>query len=385
MYCPNCGTEYEGNFCPKCGTPAPVINNEYKTNSDYGRQSFPSTQYNSIPPKKKKRKFPNIVIIIVILIAVVCFLSTGKKGKKVQKAQTETVSVTKAEEKTTSTLQAESKAIKAEEKAMSFSSSLDDSNSSVISFYDMSFRIPDRFGDKASNSTDDVYYFYDTSFGDDKIMMLTLLYSEVDITEEEYKSVKDTFADSFENGVEKNFSNVKNKKKQKIEMAGRNGFIYSFEGNANDLAVLLQYAFIYHDGGIYSVGIMKSKEISEDTTDILHDIIGAAKIGYIMDSQNETSNTDIDTQLEEGIRPEIKEAIDSYEAFFDDYVALMKKYKNNPADISILSEYMEYMSKLSDMEKKFKAIEDQDLTTDEALYYAEVSLRIEKKMLEVLK
>ena len=45
---------------------------------------------------------------------------------------------------------------------------------------------------------------------------------------------------------------------------------------------------------------------------------------------------------------------------------------------------MDYLSRISDMELKFKAIEE-DPTNEEALYYAEVSLRIEKKMLNVLK
>ena len=47
--------------------------------------------------------------------------------------------------------------------------------------------------------------------------------------------------------------------------------------------------------------------------------------------------------------------------------------------ISLLSDYMDYISRISDMEQKFKAIEDEDVKDEEALYYAEVSLRIEKK------
>jgi hypothetical protein len=131
--------------------------------------------------------------------------------------------------------------------------------------------------------------------------------------------------------------------------------------------------------------IGKTEKVSEDTGSILRNIIGSAEISETNSSVKETVAADKNSKSEKGIRPDVKKAIDSYEAFFDDYVALMKKYKNNPSDISILSEYMEYMSKLSDMEEKFKAIEKQDLTTEEALYYAEVSLRIEKKMLEVLK
>lgn len=39
-----------------------------------------------------------------------------------------------------------------------------------------------------------------------------------------------------------------------------------------------------------------------------------------------------------------------YEAFADSYVAFMKKYKSNPADPSVLSEYSEMLSKASEMQ-----------------------------------
>jgi len=43
-----------------------------------------------------------------------------------------------------------------------------------------------------------------------------------------------------------------------------------------------------------------------------------------------------------------------YEAFADEYITFMKKYKANPTDASILTEYSEMMSKAADMEKNSK-------------------------------
>ncbi|MBQ6154117.1 MAG: hypothetical protein IJJ15_10245 [Ruminococcus sp.] len=81
------------------------------------------------------------------------------------------------------------------------------------------------------------------------------------------------------------------------------------------------------------------------------------------------------------IRDDIKEAIDSYEEFVDEYCEFMKKY--DPSDTSLLSEYLELLSKEAEMTEKFEAIEDKDLTDAEAAYYAEVSLRCTQKLLEV--
>ena len=88
-----------------------------------------------------------------------------------------------------------------------------------------------------------------------------------------------------------------------------------------------------------------------------------------------TSSGDID--------PDFKAAMDSYEEFFDEYVAIMKKYKENPTDLSILSDYATYMGQYADMIQKLEEWESKDLNTAEAAYYVDVQARITKKLLEV--
>ena len=83
------------------------------------------------------------------------------------------------------------------------------------------------------------------------------------------------------------------------------------------------------------------------------------------------------------LRPEFKEAMDSYEAFYTEYCDLLKKYMNNPSDLSILTKYMSLMGKLSDMDEKFKAWESEDLNNEELKYYMDVNNRVMKKLLDV--
>lgn len=85
----------------------------------------------------------------------------------------------------------------------------------------------------------------------------------------------------------------------------------------------------------------------------------------------------------DGMRPEFKEAMDSYEAFYDEYCEFMKKYSENPSDLSLLAEYAEMMSRLAEMDEQFEAWEDEDLNTEEMKYYLEVSSRIAAKLLDV--
>jgi len=90
-----------------------------------------------------------------------------------------------------------------------------------------------------------------------------------------------------------------------------------------------------------------------------------------------------ETTAATGLRPEFKEAMDSYEAFYNEYCDLLKKYMNNPSDLSILTKYMSLMGKLSDMDEKFKAWESEDLNNEELKYYMDVNNRVMKKLLDV--
>ena len=85
-----------------------------------------------------------------------------------------------------------------------------------------------------------------------------------------------------------------------------------------------------------------------------------------------------------GLRPEFKAAMDSYEAFYDDYCAFMEEYNRNPSDLKLLAEYAGMMGKLSDMNEKFEEWEGEDLNSEELAYYVEVNSRVSRKLLDVL-
>lgn len=84
-----------------------------------------------------------------------------------------------------------------------------------------------------------------------------------------------------------------------------------------------------------------------------------------------------------GIRPEFKEAMDTYEAFYDEYCELMKKYKENPTDLTILTKYLEMMSKIEEVDKAFEAWDSSDMSSEELKYYLDVSARIQKKLIDL--
>lgn len=97
-----------------------------------------------------------------------------------------------------------------------------------------------------------------------------------------------------------------------------------------------------------------------------------------------THESEETTAAASGIRPEFKEAMDSYEAFYDEYFAFMENYKKNPTDFSLLLKYTDMLTKMADMDKAFNAWDQSDMTPEELKYYLEVNTRIQKKLVDLL-
>lgn len=100
--------------------------------------------------------------------------------------------------------------------------------------------------------------------------------------------------------------------------------------------------------------------------------------------EEETGVPDLETPTENladgGIRPEFKEALDSYEAFIDEYIAFMERYANSDNAIGMLSDYLSYMEKYVETMEKLDALDEEELSTEETLYYIEVQARIVQKL-----
>lgn len=85
-----------------------------------------------------------------------------------------------------------------------------------------------------------------------------------------------------------------------------------------------------------------------------------------------------------GVDPDLKAFLDSYEAFMDEYVDFMKKYMNDPGNaISMLTEYTEIMVKYEDFADKIDKYDSDSMSKEDAKYYLEVVNRCNQKMLDL--
>jgi hypothetical protein len=71
----------------------------------------------------------------------------------------------------------------------------------------------------------------------------------------------------------------------------------------------------------------------------------------LLDNDNSTSSSDCD------------QFIKDYEKFADSYIKILKKYKNNPSDMSILKEYTDCMQEAKDMQTKAQDCNDPKYAT----------------------
>ncbi|MBR3269027.1 MAG: hypothetical protein IKI58_09965 [Oscillospiraceae bacterium] len=129
----------------------------------------------------------------------------------------------------------------------------------------------------------------------------------------------------------------------------------------------------------------KQTDIDTETTALSESSEDGAKTT----KNNDISASDIRKMVEKGdyslVTPSFKKTMDAYEAFYDDYIAFMKKYSENEANaIEMLNDYMSMMGKLEEWGEKIDSIDEENLSPADDAYFLLVTVRIEKKLLSSL-
>ena len=110
-------------------------------------------------------------------------------------------------------------------------------------------------------------------------------------------------------------------------------------------------------------------------------LIGCAKPSEAAPTETSKEET-VETQTYGDIRPEVKQAIDDYEAFFNEYCDFIAKYTNASEEeqLSMMGECATILAKYAEMSESFQNLNERDdLTTDELVYYMEVVGRLSAK------
>lgn len=141
-----------------------------------------------------------------------------------------------------------------------------------------------------------------------------------------------------------------------------------------------QLSLIYQGNNVMVVQIRKADDEKVDEIESESE----SEISNEDDSEAESETSSDNTELVDGMRPEFKNAMDSYEEFMNEYCDFMEKYaKSDGTDVGLLADYADYMSKYADVVESFEAWDDEEMNAVETAYYLDVQTRISKRLLEV--
>lgn len=82
----------------------------------------------------------------------------------------------------------------------------------------------------------------------------------------------------------------------------------------------------------------------------------------------------------DGVSPDLKATMDSYEEFMNKYVDFMQKYKDGGSSMSMAADYAKMVAQYSDMTKKIDALDDSEMSDADLAYYLEVMGRVNEKL-----
>ena len=152
----------------------------------------------------------------------------------------------------------------------------------------------------------------------------------------------------------------------------RNENTFTANTNGYEINGKTEVLFNEADNTFAVIIIVQSPNAVYDYTADYDKIVGSV---VYKEAQEGESTDDLD--------PEFKEMMDSYEAFFDEYIAFMEKYKENPTDMSLLSELSDMLTKEAEMLKEMEGLDQSEMSAAELAYYLEVTGRIYEKLAKV--
>jgi len=410
MKCAQCGTEFEGRFCSNCGTPVTYSKDITGSNSP---NTIPPVEPTSQPTTRKKvkvkkpfyRRWWFVILAIILILIVVGRLNSGlnSRGEKFNWTEIMMSDVLPQPKSTTAQIWSNSG-----DRLSIFIYKTDSTDyfEYVTQCEEKGFTVDEsRSGDsyEAYNASGYKLRISFWSYGD--TYMNLDLNAPIKMTEIQWpsstvaklipvpKSTTGKFSYENEDSFRVYIGNTSIADFNKyVTACSDKGFkvdydkgdTYYYADNKNGYHVSVKY----EGNNTMSISIDspdedkgKDKDKDEESPATISEEPTSTPVAS---ESSKKENKKDDSKLVDGMRPDFKEAMDSYESFMDEYVTFMKKYaKSNGSDISLLSDYASYISKYADVVNKFDKWESDDMNSAETAYYIDVQARVSKKLLDV--
>lgn len=388
MICSRCGKEFNGKFCEHCG--APALSTAAPTPGTYPTEPTPTK-------KKKKPIYKRWWFYVIVVIAAIAVISSIS-GNKSEKIKWDDIILSeqlpeppkkngKINDNTAEALSVEIYKISDKQfnnyveacKAKGFTV---DSESDYSSSYDAYNAAGYKLSLGYYGSRDQMEIELEKPI---EMSAITWPASKAGKQLPAPKSTTGKFSYENDDGFSVYIGNTsKDDYNSYVKACSDKGFTVNYNKDDNfydaDNNAGWHVSIKYEGNNIMSIDIDAPSEsstapsASEDTTK-------PAESKPAQSKPAKTANNDSD--MVDGMHRDFKEAMDSYEEFFDEYVAFMKKYENSDNPMSMFSDYTKFMSQYSETMQKLDEWKSKDLNTKEAAYLLDVTNRINKKLLEV--
>jgi len=248
------------------------------------------------------------------------------------------------------------------------------------------FQMPDYFGDPEM-SGDVKNYYAETG---DSLVDLQLSSFDGVLDEDDFESECDEIYDSYvtemkDSGEIEDFEDGTTD--YTYTYCGLYCMVYTYSFTVSDVECNTIMTMINNTeaGKVVMVSITQSEQSEYDYTDVYTEMVDTCEIiGEDQDVSETSDDSDEDSDEDSGLlSPEFKKTMDDYEAWFDHYCEVMKKYEDNPSDYELMSEAMDLLSEEAEMLEEMENLDESEMNDAELAYYLEVTARIEKKLLEV--
>lgn len=269
----------------------------------------------------------------------------------------------------------------------------------------LNFRMPDYFGEPEMTGNIRNYY----AERGDGLSVFQIYSSDGTLSDENFEDESRTVYDSYVSGMKSSDSITDFQDGQSEDVTLNNGlrcrrFTYSFK--VSDIQCSSVLTMISNSGAnkVIMASITQSEQSEYDYIDVYTEmmdtceIIGgesdSSAVGDALkdgssgsenaDQKDDSSDAGSDAEADSGlISPEFKKTMDDYEAWFDHYCEVMKKYKENPSDLELISEMTELLSEETEMLDQMDKMDQSEMSNAELAYYLEVTARIQRKLAEV--
>ena len=172
------------------------------------------------------------------------------------------------------------------------------------------------------------------------------------------------------------------------KVAGLNCLVFQYTGQLSGEEVICKTLFINDVSSQKSTilaNVYATKAENKYSTDF-DEIVNGIWVGksYGSSSSSNTPSAGGSIFSTGGVDPQLKAALDEYEAFVDEYVSFMKKYQSDPNNaIGMISDYSSMLTRLAEFSEKINGYDTTKMSKEDYAYYLDVLNRVEKKMLDV--